>query len=65
MKQYEDAGQCEYCDEVFYHDAVIVNNHCYCSDDCYFEDEERRTLAKHEAKQQYDMYGLDFDSWYR
>jgi hypothetical protein len=55
---------CENCDETITC-PVQSGPRTYCSEECLRESDELRSLAREEAKHQYELYGDDLDSWYR
>lgn len=58
---------CAFCNAPILGEIVVddENDLQFCSDDCLFEDRDERRIARIDARQQYEMYGDDYDSWYR
>jgi hypothetical protein len=56
---------CENCDEKIL--PWMEGTECgrYCSHDCQIDDEDRRHAARLEDSREYEIYGTDYDSWYR
>lgn len=62
--------QCEYCDEEFDHEPVVdpdsrTGNRTYCSCDCHADAVEDFGVGDREAQREFEVYGDDYDSWYR
>lgn len=60
--------QCEKCDEFFDEEPITseeTGKRKFCSDDCLQEALDDMRIAKIEAKQQWELYGDDVDSWFR
>ena len=56
--------QCETCDS-FFPPGLAEGDEHHCCDECVFEAEEDRRIARIEAKREYQIYGTDLDSWFR
>lgn len=60
--------QCEKCDEFFDEEPITseeTGKREFCSDECLQEAIDDMRIARIEAKQQWDLYGDDVDSWFR
>ena len=64
--------QCEYCDIfVVGPDALSEmvidpdDPRRYCSDGCYLDAAEQRRVGMIEAGREFEIWGNDYDSWYR
>lgn len=58
--------QCEYCDDfIWKKDAIVFDDRHFCSDDCAQEDAADRWVGSREARYEFEMWGNDYDSWYR
>jgi hypothetical protein len=58
---------CEYCCEEFDPKQFVIteDNMQFCSDDCLREHRDEVRIGRIEAKKQWELYGDDYDSWYR
>lgn len=64
----EEVHQCEICDEYFATEPIKSEEtglRQFCSDDCLQEAIDDLRIARIEAKEQYELYGDDLDSWLR
>jgi len=65
---WEYAHTCEVCHDPIREEPIVseeTGKREFCSDECLFEAIEDMRIARIEAKQQYDLYGDDLDSWFR
>jgi hypothetical protein len=61
--------QCEYCLRFFLYQPFRSQERNgkseFCSDNCVTDFEWEVRIGREEAKEQWELYGDDFDSWYR
>ncbi len=57
--------QCEVCDEKLDARVHDIIDGRFCSLDCHQEAEDDVRIGRLESSQQYEMFGADFDSWFR
>lgn len=60
---------CESCGELVTGEKVTREHHritqAYCSEDCAHDAEEDLWVGHREAAREFEIYGDDFDSWFR
>lgn len=66
--RWEYTPLCEVCDEPILEEPITderTGKRGFCSDGCLQEALDDKRIADIEAKQQFELYGDDMDSWYR
>jgi DNA replicative helicase MCM subunit Mcm2 (Cdc46/Mcm family) len=71
--KFIECYQCEYCDEYFAHEPIpypdpaiaAKRKATFCSDDCAYDALDDLRLAYMEDSREFEMWGTDYDSWYR
>jgi hypothetical protein len=65
----EDERLCEQCNSRILGEAVVDQETTgvsqFCSTNCWQDAKHEIYEARREAKEQFELYGNDFDSWYR